>query len=318
MKTKQSNIKISDLVVVPKYNYSRNGVVFPDGIDGEHVSLAQDLTRGYDLVQGGRVYVTAVENVATEEEVQEALATQRDMYDRGEALKVEEQSIKPMELLSAFDNTYKGKSPKYVVVAGCRRITALILTNALLADAGKEQIEEVPCEVVTDAEIDELIRVSVAENRKGQGFTPPSKAAFLAAAIRLYRDHGYGEARLTDAMGVSKRGEKQKLFGAVRFSVAFPEIDLVGRLERGEVQWAQLNKEKTRQLAEGGDESAAAEWIADPSEGSRRPKSMSRKQIEDAKKWATDLKIENAVTEALEAILTNNYEGLLASIKAGN
>jgi hypothetical protein len=255
----------------------------PKKREADMAALAQDLSIGYDVLQGG---VFAVYELTPEQ--QEAAASERAtqwqiMRDRRDEftfrapLTGSKLTLAASDVLRTFEELYtdKGKVivPTHGINAGHRRSVVWHIAQAIRRRCELGDIEhKIPVKIEKyDSNLDRFCACIRENTGKTSGMRALSNADFANAAKMLFQE----QCSESDMMrrAAIKRGKAQQLFALMLLDSRFPELELADSVITGERTLATFEKEETRKLAKA-QETTAEDVTKFVTSGAGKPKKV--------------------------------------------
>ncbi len=307
-------INAGEVVAFPDRNYSRpDGSLFPS--EQSFADLVRSLVPGWDAI----LSVLAITPL-DEKDVQEAKRHVQLLLDSHKEstndlkIKIDGKTItiSPADRLVAAQELYmpKGKilTPKYEVVAGFRRLIALVVVRAVQKKLdGANLINELPATITTyGSEVDRRY-ASIRENgAKTEGVLKLTHAQQLESSKGIFQ-LGARQVDFRNAYGV-KPGTSQKMHRICQLDAKHPSLGIIEKAAGNKELWDAFDKEVVKNFL---DEDAGADKVAAflkaPREGkSNKAKMMARTKIE-ALANQCGVKI---VADVCRAIINDDIDGM--------
>jgi hypothetical protein len=144
----------------------------------------------------------------------------------------------------------KGKANSYTVVVGYNRMIAWPMANIIRESLKLKPLPAPRVLVRAFGSLSERRDLNISENALHTvGVNRIKESHKLAIAFRRVVEDHLGVSDLKKIHLAENYGEAQKLHGAARLAIQFPDLELVQRVTGGKLPWSKCDATTTRQLA---------------------------------------------------------------------
>lgn len=281
----------------------------------DKISLTESITTGWELSQGViGVYELTPDEVQTALKIRQEKLIELKKDNEVFELRIDNAedkiSINSSDILRHWLSTFcdkagKVKTPKYGIVFGFRRFSALPLAIAASAKTVQIDLSSIPCEVITGDRMTRQIACVRENGQKNAGTRSLSAFDKLSASNKLY-EGGCLESTLGK---IFKRGTSQKLFGICKLNAKYPSLAIVEGILTEKYSMSKFDKEDVRKFNMSEQSIAIIQdWLSKPKTGNTA-KVAKGKDIKALAEQSPVLAI-SAITSAI----ANNKIDSLASL----
>lgn len=315
------NVKLTDLILVPALNITRNGEAFTSMKDRE--TLAGSFFRDGWIGSEKSAIVTPVECLP-DSYISDGLLYRDALpsYVEGYEGKVADSEDSQQNIKFDADayaqmaaKMFGNKQPKYVVVDANRRIESLILANMYRQARGEELILSVPCDVQSVSGLAEFYLINSRANMHTIGKREVGPVNLLRTAKGIHDNMG-NQNQVRKAMPA---GTGQKMWSICVIDKAMPDLGFYAKCIDDSAYLVSVNKtnavklqSKITKLNNKGQDLSdelkqeIVSFINTP-KGEAAPKMMPRTEVAGMKQSPVDL-----VAEVATAVLNNDKDSVLS------
>lgn len=180
--------------------------------------------------------------------------------------------------------------PKFGVVYGNRRCTAIPVANAIRFKLGLEPITEIVANIREYGSEIEMMEACILENTlKVGGFRPLGLNDYIHSGIRMYLN-SQSDIRFREIFRPVKGVDGQKMYALCQLICQYPDLHIFEQIKAGVINFAKLDKERMRALYnEKASENDVKEYIYSEKAKDPAKKISSKKDIEAVSRQSNNM-----------------------------